>query len=49
MRCSLVNRLSAIADALYYGTTAYTPHSVVDVATLTGSVLTSYEVVIEWP
>ncbi|EPT02578.1 hypothetical protein FOMPIDRAFT_1059138 [Fomitopsis schrenkii] len=28
-----------LADALYYGTTAYKPHSVVDVATLTGAMM----------
>ncbi|TFY51394.1 hypothetical protein EVJ58_g10593 [Rhodofomes roseus] len=28
-----------LADALYYGTTAYRPHSVVDVATLTGAMM----------
>lgn len=32
------HKLNANIDALYYGTTAYKPHSVVDVATLTGLV-----------
>ncbi|KZT63339.1 hypothetical protein DAEQUDRAFT_680563 [Daedalea quercina L-15889] len=38
-RLILAGNLNEVPDALYYGTTEYKPHSVVDVATLTGAMM----------
>ena len=44
-RCMLRLILNLLSDALYYASTEYKPHTLVDVATLTGYVLAAYHAI----